>query len=69
MAPPTADELDRIAICKGTKSMFTEKELKLLNLAEKSDRADMQEIAATLRRRRKEMVDAVCEQLRADGKL
>lgn len=69
MAPPTADELERIAICNGKKSMFTDKELKLLDLAEKSNKPDLQETAAALRQRRKDMVTEMCERLRADGKL
>lgn len=68
MAPPTAAELDVIAMCVGKKSMFTEKEQKLLDLADKSDQATLRESADAIRSRRKEQLQNACDKLKADGK-
>lgn len=68
-AAPTPDELEKIAMCLGKKSMFTAKEEKLLKLAEASDQDALRENAAAIRKRRQDALQEVCERLRAAGKL
>lgn len=68
-AAPTPDELNVIAMCLGQKSMFTEKELKLLTLAEASGKDDLREHAAAIRQRRQDQLKEACLRLQAAGKL
>lgn len=68
-AAPTPDELNVIAMCLGQKSMFTEKELKLLKLADTSGRDDLRENADAIRQRRQDQLKEACLRLKAEGKL
>ena len=64
-----ADEQHVVAMCNGTASMFTDKEQKLLTMAESKGSFDLIEMAQRIRARRKETLDAACARLRAEGKL
>lgn len=68
-AAPTPDELNVIAMCTGKKSMFTDKEAKLLKLADASGDPAMREQAAAIRTRRQDALKEACDRLRAAGKL
>lgn len=68
-AAPTPDELNVIAMCTGKKSMFTDKEAKLLKLADGSSDPDMHVHADAIRARRQEQLKEACDRLRAAGKL
>ncbi len=68
-AAPTPAELEVIAMCLGKKSMFSEKELKLLKLADGSSDPAMREKANDIRLARQDAMKAACDRLRADGKL
>jgi hypothetical protein len=67
--PLSAGELEAIAMCQGKKSMFSEKELKLLKLADSSTDPAMREKANDIRVAREEALKAACDRLRAAGKL
>ena len=55
-------------MCVGKKSIFTDKEKKLLDLADKSDQDALREQADAIRSRRKEQIQMACDKLKADGK-
>lgn len=68
-APLTDGEKKIADMCLGKTSKFTEKEEKLLRLAESSGRADLKEQAAMLREARESTLKQACDRLRAEGKL
>lgn len=67
--PLTPAELETVAMCLGKKSMFSEKEIKLLKLADASSDPAMREKANDIRAARQDALKAACDRLRADGKL
>ena len=68
-SPITPEDRKVIAMCTGQASMFTHKELELLDRAERSPNQDLHEQAAAIRQRRKESLAIACDRLRSEGKL
>lgn len=67
--PLTDQDKQVIAMCQGKANMFTDKELKLLHLADASPDAAMHEHAADIRKRRQDSLNEACARLKAEGKL
>lgn len=68
-SPITPEDRKVIAMCTGQASIFTHKELELLDLADRSPNQDLHDQAAAIRERRKESLAIACDRLRREGKL
>ena len=67
--PLTPADREVLAMCQGKKDLFTDKELKLLRLADASPNTTLHEHAAAIRTRRRQQVNEACDRLRESGKM